>query len=173
MCHYIPTRKDSTTIATWQLLLKEVFKHHGFPLSIISDRDRRLRDQWKEFCNTHGIVHKPTTAFHPQGNGQAERSVQTLKQQLRLRALDREMFQWDQELPLLEMLYNNAPTTNGKHSPYYLNYGFHPTIGDSIRVVPEDEPEVETPNEFRQRHMRCPCRGVVLTRLRRRGPSST
>jgi len=82
MVHLLPTQKNCTAVDTAELLLLNVFKYHGLPRSIISDRDPQLTSQWwLEFCSD-GVLqidHHFTTAFHPQANGLAERINQTMK----------------------------------------------------------------------------------------------
>ena len=76
--YYVPciSGEDSTTSeATVLILLKEVFRLHGLPFSIISDRGPEfVAIVWKFFCKRLGIKVKLSTAFHPKTDGQTERT---------------------------------------------------------------------------------------------------
>ena len=85
MVHLIPTNESETSEQTARLLLRHVFKYHGFPRAIHSDRDFRLTSAYfREMCRLLHVKHNATTAYHPQSNGQAERTVQTVRQTLRI-----------------------------------------------------------------------------------------
>ena len=84
MCHLIPTSKNESAHNTAQLMLLNIVGLHGPPRSIISDRDTRLTNEfWQELCRLSDTRHYPSTAYHPQINGLAERTNQTMKQLFR------------------------------------------------------------------------------------------
>ena len=72
-----------------------------------------------------GTNHKLSTAYHPQTNGQTERTNQTLEQYLRNYVNDRQD-DWVQWLPIAQYAYNTAESESTKVSPFYANYGFNP-----------------------------------------------
>ena len=149
MVHLIPTTSHSTADQTAKLFIKHVVKHHGIPRSIHSDRDPRLSSAlWQELCLKLDIKHKMTAAYWPQANGQAERTNQTVKQILRF-AHD-EGLHWYDALDMVEMTINNAPIGPTPHSPYFLNYGFHPTLVPDVydETLPQFQPALHTPREF-------------------------
>jgi len=78
-----------------------------------------------------------STAFHPQTNGQMERLNQTIEVYLRAFAT-REQDNWVSLLPMAEFAYNNSVTMGNGMTPFYANYGFHPTAVNPPKET--DEP---------------------------------
>ena len=103
---------------------------------------------WIQFCQALGIVHQPSTAFHPQTNGLAERTNQTLETVLRTAAIRCRI--WYDVLQYVEIANNSAALPKSHFSPYYLNYGFNPTTEADIYAHHAHNP-VEDVNEFIQR----------------------
>ncbi|GJU32359.1 putative reverse transcriptase domain-containing protein [Tanacetum coccineum] len=106
-----------------QLYLKEVICTHGVPLSIISDRDSRFASVfWRSLQNALGTNIKIGTAYHPEMDGQGERTIQTLEDMLRTCVID---FggSWDRHLPLVEFSYNNSYHASIKAAPFEALYG--------------------------------------------------
>ena len=85
--HYIPcTASDEGTSAesTAMMLIREVFRLHRLPASIISDRGPQfITTVWKSFYKRLGISAKLSTAFHPETDGQTERVNQAVETHLR------------------------------------------------------------------------------------------
>ncbi|XP_047260772.1 uncharacterized protein LOC124894066 [Capsicum annuum] len=87
--HFLPVRSDYTAEEYAKLYLKEIVRLHGVPLSIISDRGAQFTAKfWKSFQKSLGTRVNLSTDFHPQTDGQAERTIQTLEDMLRTCALD-------------------------------------------------------------------------------------
>ena len=128
MAHFIPLpkeRKKATDLAI--TFAREIWKHHGLPSDIVSDRDSRFTSEvWKEFLRLSGIRPRMSTAFHPQTDGQTERLNQTIEAYLRS-FVCHEQNDWVSLLPMAEFAYNNSVTSGNGISPFYPNYGFHPT----------------------------------------------
>lgn len=84
--HYIPcdvTDEGTTAEATTDMMVREVFRLHGLPASVISDRGPRfVSKMWKTFCKRLRIKAKLSTAFHPQTDGQTERFNQEVERHL-------------------------------------------------------------------------------------------
>lgn len=76
-----------------------------------------------------GIQPKFSTVYHPQTDGQTERTNTTLKTYLRFYTSHRQN-DWSQALPLAEFVYNNTTHSTTGMSPFYTNYGFNPTFTD-------------------------------------------
>jgi len=83
MAHFIPfKKKDSPTVA--RAYLENVWKYHGFPKDIVSDRDSTFTGSFfTDLYNYLGIKHSMSTAYHPQTDGQTERINQVIESYLR------------------------------------------------------------------------------------------
>nr|XP_009767178.1 PREDICTED: uncharacterized protein LOC104218392 [Nicotiana sylvestris] len=77
---------------------------------------------WKSFQKGLGTRVNLNTAFHPQTDGQAERTIQTLEDMLRAYVIDFKG-NWDDRLPLIEFAYNNSHHSSIKMAPYEALYG--------------------------------------------------
>ncbi|GJZ52952.1 putative reverse transcriptase domain-containing protein [Tanacetum coccineum] len=103
--------------------LKEVVSRHGVPVSIISDRDSKFTSHfWKSLNEALGTQLDMSTAYHPQTDGQSERTIQTLEDMLRACVMDFRKG-WDRHLPLIEFSYNNSYHTSIKAAPFEALYG--------------------------------------------------
>ena len=106
-----------------QIYVDEVVRLHGVPVSIVSDRDPRFTSHyWPRLQEALGTKLKFSTAFHPQTDGQSERTIQTLEDMLRACVID---FggSWDKHLPLVEFAYNNSYQASIGMPPYEALYG--------------------------------------------------
>jgi hypothetical protein len=137
MAHFIPLPKDGKKATDLAITFaREVWKHHGLPSDIVSDRDSRFTSEvWKEFLRLSGIRPRMSTAFHPQTDGQTERLNQTIEAYLRS-FVGHEQNDWVSLLPMAEFAYNNSVTSGNGISPFYANYGFHPTATNSAAAGP-------------------------------------
>ncbi|GKC08202.1 reverse transcriptase domain-containing protein, partial [Tanacetum coccineum] len=101
--HILPMREDDTLEKLTRQYLKEVVSRHGVPVSIISDRDGRFTSQfWKSFNKALGTRLDMSTAYHPETDGQSERTIQTLEDMLRACVLDFRKG-WDRHVPLAKV----------------------------------------------------------------------
>jgi transposase InsO family protein len=106
--HFIATNHKVTGRGIAQLFLDHVFKHHGLPKVIISDRDPRFTGHfWRSLHDLLGIKLAMSTANHPQTDGQTERTNRTLEQILRSYT-NLEQSDWDLKLSLAEFAYNDS-----------------------------------------------------------------
>jgi len=70
MAHFIPSTKDMNARQFQETFMREIFRLHGLPRDIITDRGSIFRsDQWKETTKGLGIERRLSTAFHPQTDG--------------------------------------------------------------------------------------------------------
>ncbi|KAJ9557295.1 hypothetical protein OSB04_011909 [Centaurea solstitialis] len=121
--HFIAIRESSSAEALADIYVKEIVARHGVPVTIISDRDVRFTSRfWGKFHEDLGTRLQFSTAFHPQTDGQSERTIQTLEDMLRACVLD---FggSWDTYLPLAEFSYNNSFHASIGMPPYEMLYG--------------------------------------------------
>ncbi|GJV34185.1 reverse transcriptase domain-containing protein [Tanacetum coccineum] len=105
--HFLPMREKDPMDKLTRLYLKEVVTRHGIPVSIIWDRDGRFTSNfWRAFQKALGTRLDMSTAYHPQTDGQSERTIQTLKDMLRACMIDFENG-WDRHLLLIKFSYNS------------------------------------------------------------------
>ncbi|GJZ05360.1 putative reverse transcriptase domain-containing protein [Tanacetum coccineum] len=98
-------------------------KMHGVPVSIISDRDPRFASRfWRSLQKSLGTNLDMSTAYHPETDGQSERTIQTLEYMLRACVIDFGSG-WDKHLPLAEFSYNNSYHASIKAAPFEALYG--------------------------------------------------
>nr|GEU64655.1 putative reverse transcriptase domain-containing protein [Tanacetum cinerariifolium] len=98
--YFLPMREDDTIEKLTRQYLKEVVSRHGVPLLIISDCDGRFTSYFLKSLNKAlGTRLDMSIAYHPQTNGQSERTIQTLEDMLRACVLNFGKG-WDKNLPV-------------------------------------------------------------------------
>ncbi|GJU63861.1 putative reverse transcriptase domain-containing protein [Tanacetum coccineum] len=103
--------------------LPRIVARHGIPASIICDRDGRFTSNfWRSFQKALGTDISMSTAYHPETDGQSERTIQTLEDMLRACVIDFGKG-WVKHLPLAEFSYNNSYHASIKAAPYEALYG--------------------------------------------------
>ena len=123
MVHLVPTTEELSALGLAKLYRDHVWKIHGLPNSIISDRGPQFASQvMKELNTLLGIRTKLSTAFHPQTDGQTERVNQILEQYLRC-YVEYNVDDWSRLLPTAEFAYNNVAHEGTKETPFFLEYG--------------------------------------------------
>ncbi|GJW76443.1 putative reverse transcriptase domain-containing protein [Tanacetum coccineum] len=121
--HFLPIRKNYGISKLAEIFRQEIVRLHGTPTSIVSDRDPKFTSRfWKGLQKAWGTRLKFSTAFHPQTDGQSERTIQTLEDMLRACALEWTGC-WDEYLCLVEFAYNNSWHASIKAAPFELLYG--------------------------------------------------
>ncbi|GKD78223.1 putative reverse transcriptase domain-containing protein [Tanacetum coccineum] len=116
--HFLPMRETDPIERLMKLYMKEVVTRYGVPVSIISDHDGRFTSLfWKALNKALGTRLDMSTAYHPEIDGQSERTIQTLEDMLRAFVLDFGK-NWDRHLPLVEFSYNNSYHTSIKAAPF-------------------------------------------------------
>ena len=121
--HFIAVRKDSTLEKLAELYVRQIVRLHGVPVSIVSDRDPRFTATfWKSLQGALGTELRFSTAYHPQTDGQSERTIQTLEDMLRACVID---FKggWEEQLHLVEFAYNNSYQQSIRMAPFEALYG--------------------------------------------------
>ncbi|GKF24158.1 putative reverse transcriptase domain-containing protein, partial [Tanacetum coccineum] len=120
---FTPIRETDPLDKLARLYLKEVVTRHGIPVSIICDRDPRLASNfWRSLQNALCTNLDMSIAYHPQTDGQSERTIQTLEDMLRAYAIDFGKG-WVNHLPLVEFSYNNSYHASIKAAPFEALYG--------------------------------------------------
>nr|GEX42032.1 putative reverse transcriptase domain-containing protein [Tanacetum cinerariifolium] len=112
-----------------RIYLKEVVMRHGIPVSIISDRDPRFASNfWRSLQNALGTRLDMSTAYHPETDGQRERTIQTLEDMLRACAIDFGKG-WVNHFLLVEFSYSNSYHASIKAAPFETLY-----VGDKVML---------------------------------------
>jgi hypothetical protein len=147
LLHAIPTTDTVTAEGVARLFKDHVWKHHGLPLQVISDRGPQFVAKFmKELNDNLGIKTAASTSFHPQTDGQTERSNQEIEQYLRLFVNHRQN-DWVEWLPLAEFSHNNRIQASTRQTPFMLNSGRHPRMGtEPLRIS-----KVESADNFVKR----------------------
>ncbi|GKD45219.1 putative reverse transcriptase domain-containing protein, partial [Tanacetum coccineum] len=144
LVHFLPMKKMDSMEKLTRLFLKEIVCRHGVPVLIISDQDSHFRSRfWRSLQEAWGTNLDISTPYHPQMDGQSERTIQTLEDMLRACVIDFRS-SWDRHLPLVEFSYNNSYHASIKAAPYKALYGWKcrslvcwSEVGDSQLTVPE------------------------------------
>ncbi len=120
----IPEKSDAVQIA--QLFKEHVYRNHGLPKKIISDRDTIFMSKfWTTLFKLLGTKLSPSTAYHPQTDGQSEIANRKIEEMIRAFANFRKN-NWDEHLVDFEVAYNSAIHSTTLCTPFYLNYGINP-----------------------------------------------
>ncbi|GJT59296.1 putative reverse transcriptase domain-containing protein [Tanacetum coccineum] len=97
--HFLTTREDYSMEKLARLFIYEIIARHGVPVSIISDRDGQFTSRfWQTLQKALGTRLHMSTAYHPQTDGQSDRTIQTLEDMLRACVIDFSG-SWDVHLP--------------------------------------------------------------------------
>ncbi|GJU62269.1 putative reverse transcriptase domain-containing protein [Tanacetum coccineum] len=121
--HFLPMKETDSMEKLTRQYLKEVVSRHRVPVLIIFDRDSKFTSHfWKSLNKALGTQLDMSTAYHPQTDGQSERTIQTLEDMLHACMIDFGKG-WDRYLPLVEFSYNNSYHTSIKAALFEALYG--------------------------------------------------
>jgi hypothetical protein len=134
MKHLAPTTSTLDSQGFVKLFLDNVWKLHGTSDKIISDRGPQMSARsFRDICKKLGVELALSTAYHPQTDGQSERTNQEVEQALRT-VISYHQDDWVDWLPVIEFALNNRYHSGLKTTPFYANYGYHPHIGSLPRI---------------------------------------
>ena len=137
--HFIPCSSTITAEGVARLFLNHVWKLHGLPRSIITDRDPKfVSGFWRAFMARLKVDHNMTAANHPEADGQTERTNRTLMQYLRLYT-QRNPSEWLDFLPCAEWVYNNTVHSSIKCTPASLVYTEAPLSDPLLELILQDQ----------------------------------
>ena len=106
--HLIPVKVTYTASDIARIFVKEIFRIHGLPKRIVSDRDAKFTSKfWTSLFQAINTQLCFSSAYHPQSDGQTERVNQVVEDILRA-YYSREPSKWMQYLPLVEYAYNSS-----------------------------------------------------------------
>ncbi|GJW44209.1 putative reverse transcriptase domain-containing protein [Tanacetum coccineum] len=115
--HFIPTRETNSMETLTRLYIKEIVLQHGVPISIISNRDSHFTSRfWQSMQSALGTQLDMSTTYHPETDGQSERTIQTLEDMLRACVIDFGKG-WEKHLPLKGVIRFGK---RGKLNPWYI-----------------------------------------------------
>ncbi|KAF1331227.1 reverse transcriptase, partial [Globisporangium splendens] len=127
MVHLAPVSDKISAEKTAKVFVDVVFRLHGLPVEIVSDRDTRFTSKfWRALFGLLDTKLPMSTAAHPETDGQTERVNRVLEDVLRSYATS--FKEWSEFLPLAEFALNNSTHVSTGHSPFYVNYGIHPRV---------------------------------------------
>uniref|UniRef100_A0A8C1TGE2 Gypsy retrotransposon integrase-like protein 1 n=1 Tax=Cyprinus carpio TaxID=7962 RepID=A0A8C1TGE2_CYPCA len=163
--HFIPLPKLPTAKETAVTVLDHVFRLHGLPVDVVSDRGSQFISRfWKEFCKLLGASVSLSSGYHPQSNGQSERANQDLERTLRC-LVSKNPSSWSQQLSMVEYAHNSLPVSATGLSPFQCSLGYQPPVFPSL----ESEVAVPSAHAFVQRCHRTWTRArETLLRMRER-----
>ncbi len=123
---FIPCRESMTAEETAGLIIQHIFPWFRLPLKFISDRDPKFASRFvRGLCKSTGTTQNISTAYHPQTDGQSERTNQWLEQYLRF-WVNKRQDNWHAYLPLAEFMHNNWLNETTGEFPFFVLYGFNP-----------------------------------------------
>lgn len=137
MVHLVPSRTSYKARQVAELVFAEVYKHHGLPKTIVSDRDVLFTSEfWKHLNDLIGTKLKMSSAYHPESDGSTERANRTVNQMIR-QCINPNQKDWCSKLPGIEFAINSARSDSTGYSPFFLNHGRMPR--SMIWDWPEDK----------------------------------
>lgn len=127
MVHLVPVSVNISAAECAALFIDVVFRLHGLPESIVSDRDTRfVAAFWRRLFELLGTRLMMSTAAHPETDGQTERVNRVLEDVLRSYATS--FSSWSEFLPLAEFSLNNAVHSSTGMTPFFVNNARHPRV---------------------------------------------
>ncbi|CAJ2642088.1 unnamed protein product [Trifolium pratense] len=122
-CEFWLKEKGTLVPKLAEIYVEQIVKLHGIPSIIVSDRDPRFTSRfWESLQEALGTKLRLSSAYHPQTDGQSERTIQSLEDLLRACVLEQGV-SWDSCLPLIEFTYNNSFHSSIGMAPFEALYG--------------------------------------------------
>jgi len=163
MVHFIACKKTADAVHVAQLFFKEMYRLHGLPESIVSDRDTRfLSHFWMSLWKLIGTTLKFSSAYHPQTDGQTEVVNRSLENLLRCLVSDN-LKSWDLKWCQAEFAHNHAVNRSTGFSPFQVVYSNLPKGPLELSIVPQPKKIVKQASDFVSELQNC--HKVVQERL--------
>lgn len=129
--HFIPCKENMDSSALASLFISHFFWYHGLPNKIVTDHGPTFVSAfWSTVQKALRICSAPSTAYHPQTNGQTERTNRTLVTYL-CHFCSHQQDDWSDWLPIAEFSFNNSTSSSTKLSPFFSWQGFHAQANSS------------------------------------------
>ena len=127
MAHFIPAKKEGLTSEKLaHLFFDNIYRLHGLPHKIISDRDPRINNEfWQQLLKKAGARANMSTAGRPETDGQSEVNVRGCIDALRA-FVNSNRDDWIKYLSAVEFAYNDTVHNSTGYTPFEMNYGKHP-----------------------------------------------
>ena len=152
MSHFVATTEKMMAEGLARLFRDYVWKLHGLPKNVISDRRLQFAaGLTRELNKMLEIKTKLSIAYHPETDGQMERTNQELEQYLRMYVNHRQN-NWAEWLATAEFTFNNKIHMATKSSPFQVNYRREPKMGFDIRKKEKNEKAEEFVREMKERY---------------------
>jgi len=156
MTHFVATTEGTSAEGLARLFRDNVWKLHGLPESVVSDRGPQfVAELTKELNRMLGIKTKLSTAFHPQTDRQTKRMNQEVEQYLRF-FIEHRQKDWPEWLVMAEFVINNKVHTATKILPFMANYGkelrMELRMGGDIRKKGKVESATELAERMKKVH---------------------
>ncbi|KAE9310541.1 hypothetical protein PR003_g20245 [Phytophthora rubi] len=143
MVHLAPVAVEVTADESAELFLDLVFRHHGLPESIVSDRDPRFTSAfWTRLFALLGTRLFMSTAAHPETDGQTERVNRVLEDVLRSYATS--FASWSSFLSMAEFALNNSTHASTGLTPFFVNNARYPRVSALLAVRSSNSAAVST-----------------------------
>jgi len=151
--HFIPLPVTATAVEVVDIFLTQVFRIHGLPRRLISDRDSKFTgkffSRWKKVLK---IEHSMTSAHHSKMDGASEIMNRWIADYLR-GFVSFDQLDWDTQLHLAEFAYNSHKNTSTGYSPFFLCFGRHLVAPNSLTLNQDDnETLVDRINTLKRVH---------------------
>ena len=149
--HFIPCTMKISSQQLAKLYLKEIYRLHGLSRTIICDRDPRFTSSfWKTLFSQLQTKLNISSAYHPQTDGQTERTHRTIEQILRA-FVHNQHHDWYDCLPLAEFSYNNSRHASTTFTPFEAIYGFNPITPPTL-MLPHNPNSLDLINRIHDIH---------------------
>jgi hypothetical protein len=132
--HFIPCFMKMSSQQLAKIYMREVYRLHGLSRTIRCDRDPRFTSTfWKTLFTQLQTKLNISSAYHPQTDGQTERTHRTIEQILRS-FVQKQHSDWYDYLPLAEFSYNNSRHASTTFTPFEAMYGFNPITPPTLAI---------------------------------------
>ena len=128
MVELIPSQINYKAQELAELMFENVYKHHGLPKTIVSNRDVLFTSTfWGHLNALIGVKLKMSSAYHPQTDGATECANRTITQMLR-QCINPDQKDWVSKLPAIQFVINSARSESTGYAPFFLNNGQMPQM---------------------------------------------